>query len=65
MDFTHFNENGMARMVDVSEKNETQRKATARGYIKMAETTIEAIKREKIKKGRCTFSCSSWGNMWS
>ena len=51
MDFTHFNENGMARMVDVSEKNETQRKATARGYIKMAEATIEAIKERKLKKG--------------
>ena len=51
MDFTHFNENGMARMVDVSEKNETQRKATARGYIKMAESTIESIKERKLKKG--------------
>ena len=27
MDFTHFNENGRARMVDVSEKDETKRKA--------------------------------------
>lgn len=51
MDFTHFNENGMARMVDVSEKNETQRKATARGYIQMSESTIQAIKDRKLKKG--------------
>ena len=51
MDFTHFNENGMARMVDVSEKKETQRKAIARGYIQMSESTIQAIKDRKLKKG--------------
>lgn len=51
MEFTHFNENGRARMVDVSEKNETQRKAIARGYIKMSASTIEAIKNGKLKKG--------------
>lgn len=51
MEFTHFNENGRARMVDVSEKNETQRKAIARGYIKMSTSTIEAIKNGKLKKG--------------
>lgn len=51
MEFTHFNENGRARMVDVSEKNETQRKAIARGYIKMSASTIETIKNGKLKKG--------------
>lgn len=51
MEFTHFNENGRARMVDVSEKNETQRKAIARGYIKMSTSTIETIKNGKLKKG--------------
>lgn len=51
MEFTHFNENGRARMVDVSEKSETQRRATARGYIKMLPSTIEAIKNGKLKKG--------------
>ena len=51
MEFTHFNENGRARMVDVSEKNETQRKAIARGYIKMSASTIETIKNGKFKKG--------------
>lgn len=51
MEFTHFNENGRARMVDVSEKSETQRIATARGYIKMLPSTIEAIKNGKLKKG--------------
>ncbi len=51
MEFTHFNENGRARMVDVSEKNETQRKAIARGYIKMNEETIQMIVDGKMKKG--------------
>lgn len=51
MELTHFNENGRARMVDVSEKNDTQRKAIARGYIKMATETIELVKAGKLKKG--------------
>lgn len=51
MDFTHFNENGHAKMVDVSEKNETQRKAVARGYIKMKPETIQMILDKKMKKG--------------
>ena len=51
MDFTHFNENGRARMVDVSEKDETKRKAVARGYIKMGADTIKAVTNGKIKKG--------------
>ena len=51
MDFTHFNENGRAKMVDVSEKDETKRKAVARGYIQMAVDTITAITDGKIKKG--------------
>ena len=51
MEFTHFNENGRARMVDVSEKDETKRKAIARGYIQMAADTIKAITEGKIKKG--------------
>lgn len=51
MDFTHFNEKGRARMVDVSEKDETKRVAVARGYIKMAKETIQAVTEGRIKKG--------------
>ena len=51
MDFTHFNEKGRARMVDVSEKNETQRRAIARGYIKMSPETINMVNEGKMKKG--------------
>jgi cyclic pyranopterin phosphate synthase len=51
MELTHFNEHGKAKMVDVSEKNETKRSATAKGSISMKPETIEVIKRGKIKKG--------------
>lgn len=51
MEFTHFNEYGKAKMVDVSEKNETKRVAIAKGSIKMKSSTIEMIKDNKMKKG--------------
>ncbi|MFC1546853.1 cyclic pyranopterin monophosphate synthase MoaC [bacterium] len=51
MGFTHFNSQGRAYMVDITEKNETQRTALARGSIKMKQETIESIKQGHIKKG--------------
>lgn len=51
MEFTHFNENGRARMVNVSEKEDTMRTAIARGTIKMNPQTIESIVSGKLKKG--------------
>lgn len=51
MEFTHFNEYGKAKMVDVSEKNETKRVAVAKGSIKMKPETIKMIKDNKMKKG--------------
>ena len=51
MELTHFNEHGKAKMVDVSEKNDTKRTAIAKGTIKMNPQTIEVIKQGKIKKG--------------
>ncbi|MEN2256541.1 cyclic pyranopterin monophosphate synthase MoaC [Paraclostridium benzoelyticum] len=51
MEFTHFNEYGKAKMVDVSEKNETKRVAIAKGSIKMKTETIKMIKDNKLKKG--------------
>jgi cyclic pyranopterin phosphate synthase len=38
-------------MVDVSAKPETARRATARGVIRMSSATLEAIKRNQIRKG--------------
>jgi cyclic pyranopterin phosphate synthase len=51
MGFTHFNEEGRAHMVNVSEKNETKRVAIARGTIKMKKETVSLIKDGLIKKG--------------
>jgi len=51
VELTHFNEQGRARMVDVSEKEITKRTAVARSKIKMATETLSAIKEGKISKG--------------
>lgn len=48
---THFDTNGDARMVDVSEKNETRRIAVARGSIEMKSETLEIVKSGKGRKG--------------
>lgn len=48
---THINEKGYARMVDVSEKEETLREAVARGSVYMKKETIRAIIEGRIKKG--------------
>jgi cyclic pyranopterin monophosphate synthase len=48
---THFNEDGRARMVDVSEKAHTSRKAVATGEVYMLPETLRLIKEGQIKKG--------------
>ncbi|RTE08182.1 cyclic pyranopterin monophosphate synthase MoaC [Paenibacillus whitsoniae] len=48
---THFNEQGRARMVDVSDKSETKRTATARAALIMKAATLTLIKEGKMKKG--------------
>lgn len=51
MDFTHFNESGKAKMVEVGEKKDTTRVAVARGTIRMKKSTLEKIKDGEMKKG--------------
>lgn len=51
MDFTHFNEQGRARMVDVSDKQPTYRTATASGTVRMKPSTVEAIRTGGVPKG--------------
>lgn len=51
MSFTHFNENGRAYMVEVTDKSDTSRTAIATGYIKMKPETIQAVIDARIKKG--------------
>ena len=50
-DFTHFNESGRAKMVDVSEKSETTRTAVAAGRVRMNRETFELVKTGGMKKG--------------
>ena len=51
MDLTHINDQGRARMVDVSDKEETNREALAKGYIYMKKETLDRIKEGTMKKG--------------
>ena len=48
---THFDGQGHAHMVDVSEKAVTSRVATAEGHIRMAPETFEIISEGRAKKG--------------
>lgn len=50
-ELTHFNSDGRAKMVDVSDKQETKREAVARSSIKMLPQTLELIRQGKIGKG--------------
>ena len=51
MEFTHFDEQGNARMVDVSGKDITHRVAVAEGIISVSCEVMDAIKGNKVKKG--------------
>ena len=48
---THFDEHGAARMVDVSEKDETVREAVAAGSVVMLPETLRLILDKKVSKG--------------
>ncbi len=50
-DFSHIDDKGNAKMVDISDKEKTQRKASAKGIIKMDRETLNRIKENNIKKG--------------
>jgi cyclic pyranopterin monophosphate synthase len=50
-DFTHFDEQGRAVMVDVSAKDETERTATARGSVFMQPETLRLVMSGGMKKG--------------
>ncbi len=48
---THLDARGQLRMVDVGEKAVTRREAIARGAVKMAPATLDAILGGRLKKG--------------
>ena len=51
MDFTHFNDQGRARMVDVTEKETTTRTASAMASVRMDPSTAEAVRTGGVSKG--------------
>jgi cyclic pyranopterin phosphate synthase len=50
-DLTHVDAEGRARMVDVGEKAETARTASAEGFIRMTLETLDAIEQNALSKG--------------
>ena len=51
MALTHFDAEGNAHMVDVSDKASTAREARAAGWVKMSAETLEMITEGRAKKG--------------
>lgn len=49
--FTHFDEQGNARMVDVSGKETTSRTAIAQGSILVSRKIMEAVSQKQVPKG--------------
>jgi cyclic pyranopterin phosphate synthase len=50
-ELTHFDEEGSARMVDVSGKKETNREAVAEGVVRMLPATLSLILDRTVSKG--------------
>ena len=50
-EFSHFNDQGRARMVDVTEKAPTFRRAAAAGEVQVSKESLDAIREGKLKKG--------------
>ncbi len=51
MRFSHLDDEGRARMVDVSAKPMVRRTATATGFIRLAPATLDAIRSQNMPKG--------------
>ena len=50
-EFRHLDAEGKARMVDVSEKAETARRAVARGRVLLAPETVRLLREQGVPKG--------------
>ena len=50
-ELTHFNEQGRAKMVDVTEKAVTHRRAVAAGTVRVSPETLQKIREGTLKKG--------------
>ena len=62
-DFTHFDEQGRARMVNVGGKDVSERRAVAAGRILVNERTFELIKSGGVKKGDVLTVAQTAGTM--
>lgn len=51
LELSHIDENGKAKMVDVSDKKDTDRVAIAKGRIRMNQNTLQLIMQGEIEKG--------------
>ena len=51
MTLTHMDDEGRARMVDVGDKAVTARTAKASGFVRMAATTLQAVREHRTPKG--------------
>jgi len=50
-ELTHFDKDGRAIMVDVTEKNETKRAAIASGFIALSKATLDLVENKSAAKG--------------
>ena len=50
-ELTHMDESGRPRMVDVTQKPDTQREAVAKGTVRMQAATLDLLKKGKMAKG--------------
>lgn len=49
--FTHLDESGTAKMVDVSEKTVSVRSATATGKVRVSQAVIDLVNKKELPKG--------------
>jgi molybdenum cofactor biosynthesis protein MoaC len=61
MEFTHLDDSGMVRMVDVSDKPPTRREARASGWIAMLPETVRRLEHDELPKGNVLASAKIAG----
>ncbi|MBA7560942.1 MAG: cyclic pyranopterin monophosphate synthase MoaC [Dehalococcoidia bacterium] len=62
-ELTHIDDQGRPKMVDISAKADTQRRAVAKGVVKMKASTFDLIKQGKTKKGEVLVTAQLAGIM--
>ena len=62
-ELTHIDDEGEARMVDVSAKPEQEREAVARGEIRLAKATIDTIESGQAPRATC-WRQRAWPASW-